>query len=47
MLTQQIKITRKALATIHKICCVSSEIFNLEVPQLPGESVSLDKFSFS
>ena len=33
--------------TIHKICCVSSEIFNLELPQLPGEAVSSDKLCFS
>ena len=32
---------------IHKICCVSSEIFNLKVPQLPGEAISSDKSCFS
>ena len=31
---------------IHKICCVSSEIFNLKVPQLPGEAISSDKLCF-
>ena len=46
LLTQQIKITRKALA-IYKICCVSSEIFNLKVLQLPREAISSDKSCFS
>ena len=32
---------------IHKICCVSSEIFNFKVPQLPGEAVLSDKSCFS
>jgi len=34
-------------AAIHKICCVSSEIFNFKVPQLPGEAVLSDKSCFS
>ena len=32
---------------IHKICCVSSEILNLKVPQLAGEAVLSDKSCFS
>ena len=32
---------------IHKICCVSSEIFNFKVPQVPRDAVLSDKSCFS
>ena len=32
---------------IHKICCVSSEILNLKVPQMAREAVLSDKSCFS